>query len=145
MNPFQALLSSTVNIKEVFFFGIPQVANSSPHFFVCIKKSENEILIFTCCTTQFQKREQYVMNAGLSGDTLVEIEPTSQNGLKKRTLVDCNKYFPITVEDFKKLVDTKKAEYRGEVSGEIYNKILTGIHASDEISEEQKEEIPKPS
>lgn len=145
MNPFKALLASTVNVREVFFFGIPEVAGGIKHYFVCIKKSESEILVFTCCTTQFEKREKYILENGLSGDTLVEILPSNENGLKKRSLVDCNKFFPMTTDDFKKKVDDGTAQYKGEVTSDLYDLILTGIHASDEISPEQKAMIPLPS
>ncbi len=143
-NPFSRLVTNTSKEKEIFYFSSDKLNTKEPHFFVLIKKNAGEVLVFTCCTTQLEKRENYILMKGYSMKTLVVVDPTPENGLKERTLIDCNTIFAYTIEEFKELVESGAVTYKGEISEEHYEQILIGLQESKEISEEDKESLPKP-
>lgn len=138
------LISSRTKEREVFYFATTKINSTQPHYFICIKKSPNEVLIFTCCTTQMEKREQYFKLKGYSLKSLVHITPSPDNGLDEDTWVDCNSYFEFTVEEINEMFQKDKIAYKGEISDIDYEQILIGLHASDEIEAYVKERFPNP-
>ena len=135
---------NTAKEKDIFYFSTDKISSTKKHYFICIKKSAKEILLFTCCTTQKEKREQYFKLKNYSLRTLVYINPTKENGLTEDTWVDCNNIFPFTTEEFKTFCDDGRIEFKGELSDIHYEQILIGLHESTEITNAQKLEIPNP-
>jgi hypothetical protein len=144
MASLSSLFAKSAKEKDVFYFSTNQINNLDPHYFICIQRGLNEVLIFTCCTTQKDKREKYFQQNNYDLKSLVHIAPTTENGLKQDSYVDCNKYFQVTVAEIQKMHEQKKIECRGEVSDEVYEQLLIGLHASQEIEEEIKKSFPDP-
>lgn len=128
--------------KEIFYFSTDKINSAQAHYFICIKKGLNEIMLFTCCTTQKEKRERYLQLKNYPLTTLVYIQPSSTNGLKEDTWVDCNSFFSFTSEEFTNLCTSNKIEFKGEVSDIYYEQILVGLHASPAIEESAKMSFP---
>ncbi|HTE27592.1 hypothetical protein [Flavitalea sp.] len=145
MKGIESLFSSTVKEKEVFFFATEKIFTEDPHFFICVKKTESEVLLFTCCTSQGGKREDYLNRKGVSLKTLVYIKPVKGLPFTKDTFVDCNKCFQYTMEEFKKMCEEGTMQYKGEISPEYYEQIIVGLLESPEIDQEVKNKLPDPS
>lgn len=146
MNLPPELFSLTIKEREIFLFETTKINSPDPHFFICIKKNENDILLFTCCTTKGNKREEYITKKGYPLSTLVHINHNnSDNPFTAPTFVDCNKCIPFTIEEFEKMCNERKATYKGEISSEYYEQILIGLLASPEIDNEIKQQLPNPN
>lgn len=123
-----SLFINGVKTKEVFYFATNKINTDNPHYFICIKKDESEILLFSCCTTKGSKREEYITKMGISLETLVYIKPGEDgNPFTDETYVDCNKAIPFTIEEFEGLYKNGKIEYKGEINDDYYIQILTGL------------------
>lgn len=138
-----SIFPSFIQEREVYYFVSDRISSDIPHYFICIKKTPNEVLIFTCCTTQFEKREKYIIQKGYSMRTLVYINPTdSGTSLTENTLVDCNQYFTYTLEDFTKLFNEGKVSLKGTLDEVYYEKLIIGLHESSVIEAELKSQLP---
>ena len=140
-----SLYTSTVAEKDIFYFVTDKINSSEPHYFICIKKTNNQILLFTCCTTKGGKRESHLLKTNGSLETIVYIRPGHQgNKLTQESYVDCNNYQEFTIDEFKSICDSGKIQYKGTLSDDYYIQILIGLHKSDNISDETKDILPKP-
>lgn len=144
MNLPASLFSNTIKEKEIFYFSSEQINTDEPHYFICIKKSANEVLIFTCCTTQGAKRESYIIKKGYPISTLVYIKPGASLPFKEETFVDCNRCMTYTMDEFIKLCNEGKMNYKGEISDIHYEQILIGLQDSPEIDAATKKILPNP-
>lgn len=80
----KSLFSNTAKERDVFYFSTDKIKSEEPHYFICIKKTDNDVLIFSCGTTQWEKRMKYIEAKGMSLATLVYINPKKMQESKKR-------------------------------------------------------------
>jgi hypothetical protein len=145
LKALKSLFSQTITERDVYYFSTEKINTDDPHYFICIKKSDTDVLIFSCGTTQWEKRLNYIQKKGLSTNTLVYIDPAKAGAdFKKETYIDCNKYIPFTVDEFDKHCRDKGIEYKGVLDEDYYEQILIGLHSSTEIEDAIKEILPKP-
>lgn len=139
------LHSQTIKEREVYYFCSDKISSELPHYFICIK-NEDDIVIFTCGTTQWEKRQDYLTRRNKSLSTLVYINPNGAGvDFKKETYVDCNSYQVYTIEEFTNVCKSDEFEYKGTLDENYYVQIIQGLHDSDEIDEEFKESLPNPN
>jgi len=135
------LFKTSISPRKVFYFRSEQLNTSIPHYFICVAKSENDMLILVCCTSQFEKRRQFIESRGFPHSTLVWVPPTSENGLSVDSYVDCNSYFDYTVDEFIGLYESGILELKGEISEDHMAQILIGISDSPLIEDNIKEKF----
>jgi hypothetical protein len=142
--PIELFLSS-IDERKVYYFSTKKISTTDPHYFICIKRSDNDLLIMTCCTSQFETVKNLIETRDLPPETLVWITPADdKNPFSKDTYVNCNSFFTYTVDEFRSMYSTDSVSYSGEISKDHYLKILYGIHCSPLIDIETKEMIPDP-
>lgn len=136
---------SAISEKKVYYFSSTKLNTNVPHHYVCIKRSDDDILILTVCTSKLNTIQKFVDSRGLPYETLVWISPADkENPFTTDTYVNCNESFTYTVEEFKNRYDDESISHSGEISEAHYVQILTGLHSSPLIDGETKEAIPKP-
>ena len=142
--PVQAFIDS-ISERKVYYFSNTQLNTLVEHHYICLKRTDNNILILSCCTSKFETVKKYIEKNNLPYETLVHISPkSSENPFTVDTYINCNDYHTFTVEDFVIMHEDNKLEYTGEVSLADYEQLLYGIHASTLIDEETKDLLPKP-
>lgn len=140
------LFISAIQEKKIYYFSTTKIDSTKPHYFICIKKTDNDVLIMSCCTSQFKTIENYVVSRQLPYETLVWISPAdSSNPFTIDTYVNCNSPIPFTLDEFRAMYVADSITSSGEISLNHYSQILIGIHASTLIEPEIKEQIPNPN
>jgi hypothetical protein len=136
---------NSISERKIYYFSTTKIRSSEPHYFICIKRTDNDILIMSCCTTKFDTIANFITSRNLPNVTLVYIPAKNQKSpFPKDTYINCNEPLTFTIEEFKNLFNSKAIKFSGELSESFYEQILTGIHASTMIDAETKEVIPKP-
>ncbi|MGH1337023.1 MAG: hypothetical protein ACRBFS_12935 [Aureispira sp.] len=128
--------------KKLYKFSSNKLTTNIPHFFVCITTTQNEIVVFTCCTSQLEKRQSYIERYNLPYSTLVWIKaPNNLNELYKDTYVDCNKNFNYSYNDLRALYDNGTITYEGDIEEAEWLQIIQGLLDSPRIDELVKDGI----
>lgn len=128
--------------RKLYKFSSSSLNTAIPHFFVCVTTTQNEVVLFTCCTSQFEKRQNYIERRGLPYSTLVWIKaPNELNELYKDTYIDCNQHFEYTYEDIRVLYDADAITHEGEITEAEWLQIIQGLLDSPRIEEEVKDKI----
>ncbi len=140
------LFLSAIEERKIYYFSTTKINSEEPHHFVCIKRTDNDVLIMSCCTSQFETVKKFVETRSLPLETLVWITPSDTNNpFTKDTYVNCNNSHTFTVEEFRAMYSSDSVTYSGEVSEDHYLQILIGLHKSPLIDKETKELIPDPN
>jgi hypothetical protein len=131
--------------KKVYYFSSSKLNVQAPHYYICIKRTDDDILIATVCTSQFETVKNMVERQKLPMETLVRIKPEpGVNPFDKDTYIYCNNTFTFTIEEFEGMYEDNRITLSGEISDLHYNDILVGLHASPLIARDIKASIPKP-
>lgn len=136
-----SLFVEGISPGKVYYFSSEKLTTSVPHFFICVSRTENNLLILVCCTSQFEKRKKFIESRNLPYSTLVWIKPNEDNGLNIDSYVDCNSYYDYMVNDFAKLYENDLLEYKGEISESHLEQIRIGLQDSPIIEEFVKDII----
>jgi hypothetical protein len=139
--PSSLLNSELIKEKSVFYFTSSKINTKVPHNFIVIKNIDDSIIVFSCCTSQYQTICRYVSFNNYSEDTIASIDYNSYSFLKKPTYINCNSKIEYDYTEFTSLYQTGKINYRGEISDEEYDKIVNGIILSEDIEEELKDHL----
>ena len=87
--PVELFLSS-VEEKKVYYFASNKINSIEPHHYICIKRTDNDLLILSCCTSKFETIAKFVETRSLPPSTLVYIKPSNQNPFTLDTYINCN-------------------------------------------------------
>jgi hypothetical protein len=130
--------------RKLYYFSNKKLNTEIEHHYICIKKTDNDVLILSCCTSQFDTIRNFVESRNLPNSTLVWISPVDgDNMLTKDTYVDCNNVHLSSIEEFKTMYDADSITFTGEISESHYVQILIGLHDSPLIDNATKKLIPK--
>lgn len=143
--PIESFISS-IKERKVYYFSSDKINVDNPHYFICIKKTEQDILILTCCTSQFETIKRFVETRSLPYETLVWIKPNEEdddNPFIVDTYVNCNKVFEHTIEEFRNKYNSDLISFSGEISMNYYSQIVNGLNLSPLIEGEIKDCLPK--
>jgi len=146
-NKLSQVFAQGIREKEIFLFSSDLINTVYPHFFVCIKRTENEVLILSCCTSKPASAQRFINTRGLPQETLVHIPSQMDDALSpflKDTYINCNGYIVHTVAELRARFEEKKLTPVGNLPDKYYDLILKGLHMSDQIDEDIKEILPKP-
>jgi hypothetical protein len=130
---------ASIDIGKVYYFKSEKLtATNQPHYFIVIAVPTNQLVIFSCCTSQFEKRARFIELNNLPYSTLVRIKPDSSNELKKESYVDCNNYFEYSKHELIAMYAKGEIEFIGYVASSIIEEIRQGINDSPLIPAEIK-------
>jgi len=141
------LFLTSIDDKKVYYFSTNKYSIENPHYFICIKRSPDDILIMSCCTSQFDTVKKFIETRSLPPESLVWISPdstSSDNPFNKDTYVNCNNCFTYTIDEFRTMYDNDSITLSGKISDNHYEQILIGIQKSPLVDNETKAIIPKP-
>ena len=128
--------------KKVYYFSNNDLNTAIPHSYICLKRTPDDLLVLSCCTSKFETIRKFVETRNLPYETLVWLE-ADDIIFTKDTYINCNQYFEKTVEEFKDLYENGRIEFRGEISDSHFEQIIYGLIASPLIDEEIKDILPK--
>lgn len=141
----EELFSNGIAEKKVYYFSTSLISTDIPHYFICIRRTNDEALILACCTSQFETVKKFIESRNLPYETLVHITPTdTSNPFDKDTYVNCNDCYPSSVSDFITKYRSDSIRFSGEISDAHFEQILIGLHKSPLIDEEIKQNLPQP-
>lgn len=130
---------STIEPGKIYYFKSDQLTSTDlPHYFIVVATPTNDLIIFTCCTSQFEKRKRFLELTQIPFSTLVWIKPNENNGLKKDSYVDCNNCFRYSFEELIEMYNNCKVEFVGCLSDSKLEEIKQGIIESPLIVNEIK-------
>lgn len=124
------VIEVTLKVGVVYKFDAPELINTDiPHYFIVVG-IENDNNYMVLCTTQLDAKLAYFTNKRYDPNTLAFILPTTSNGLKVKTYVNCNDYHTISKSELIKKVELNKFQLIGNLSKEEYEKIKFAIDLS---------------
>lgn len=138
--PSKIFLQS-IEEKKVYFFSTKLDIPTNNHRHICITKTEDNNIIFTCTTTQEETLNKFLAKKGIPSSTVVYI-PQELPCFTKNTFVNCNNIVSISEHEFALAYDKGYIEYKGEISDNHYKQIINGIKDSPLVEEELKEILP---
>lgn len=138
------LFADGIAKKGIYLFSSTHLNTDIPHYFICIVRTDGDLLYMTCCTSQFETVRRFVeTRPNIPETTLVWISPkNNENPFTKDTYVNCNSVFVYSVEDLTQMYLNEEITYKGEISDIHYEQLLIGVNASPLVDEEIKEFIP---
>lgn len=138
------LFEAGIQPKEIYLFSSNYLNTPEPHYFICIKRTDGNILYMTCCTSKFDTVRRFVESRPeIPQTTVVWIKPNDPNHeLYLDTYVNCNNVFSYTIEELMEMYKTGSVQYKGTISNNHYEQLLIGIHNSPLVDEEIKDFIP---
>jgi hypothetical protein len=135
------LFQQGIQAGKIYYFSSAEIS-PIPHFFICIARSENEVVFLVCCTSQFEKRRKFIEMRNLPYSTLVWVKPNEDNSLEKDTFVDCNSApLEYSIENLSHRYDSGNLEFKGEVTASVLEQIKIGLLDSPLIEENLKEAL----
>lgn len=133
------IFSSLIEQGKVYYFKSNQlVATSLSHYFIVIATPSDEVVIFACCTSQFEKRARFIELANIPLSTLVWIKPNEDNGLRKDSFVDCNSYVKYSRAELIHMYENNHIDYVGSISDSKMEEIRQGFIDSPLVTSELK-------
>lgn len=136
------VFKASIRPGNIYLLRKHKLKNSSePHLFITVALNDEEVALFSCCTTQFEKRKRHIELAGLPTSTLVTIKPDSSNKLNKTTHIDCNGVIPYTIEELHTLSEEGNMNYIGLLKDGKLEEIKAGINDSPNVEGEYKDMV----
>ena len=136
--PFDVLVFTTCGIGTVYYYRSDHLISSEEsHYFVVLARSDSTFHV-VCATTQIEKRKAFVAQRRLPKETLVEVLPTIENGLRRHSLFDCNSLYEETLHSFKRRHEQRPILVRGCMDDAIVKKLIEGVKASPLVTREKK-------
>lgn len=132
--------------RKILKFPCPELNTDIPHYFICVCNHPIDIVNLSCCTSQFDTVKKLIERNRLPSETLVYIsEKESDNPFSKETFVNCNEYFPYTIDELWDLYESGELEIIPSLLPiHSFEQILIGFNISPQIEEEIKESLPNP-
>ena len=141
MNVPLSTASQIIEEKGIYYFAQNVTIGRFDHMHICIKNKKGKHVYLSCCTSQVEKRLNFIRSRNLPISTLIEIRPDEKNAFRKNTYIDGNFIYTCSEEEFIENYKKGRIKYIGEISDEHYNLIVKGILDSTMIAEEDKKDI----
>jgi hypothetical protein len=136
------LFLSAIEEKRVYYFSSAKINTTEPHHYICVKRTPDDLLIMSCCTSQEKTITRFLDKRGLSYQTIVYIKPAADNPFTMDTYINCNEFKEFSIAEFRALYQSEAIEHSGEISEVTYGQIIVGMHESPLIEDEIKEILP---
>lgn len=139
-----SLYLSLLKEGQIYFFSLDSSVGIGNHRHIFLKKSREDILFFSCCTSQEDTMNRLIQLQKLDPSTIVWIKPDACNGLKKDTFVNCNSIQRISKEEFIAACENNEiTSMNCRISENHYKQIANGIRKSKLVSGEVQECFPE--
>ncbi len=130
---------SSIDKGKIYYFKSNKLfSTNQPHYFIVIANPSDELIIFVCCTSQFDKRARFIELNNIPLSTLVWLKPNDENGLKKDSYIDCNNFFKYSKAELIQMYNQNQIEFIGYISDSKLKEIHQGILDSPLIVNEIK-------
>ena len=134
------LLLKNLEEGHIYFFGPAATIGIPNHRHIFLRKSCEDLLIFSCCTSQQKTMQKLIAINGWSQSTIVKLTPNIQNKLTTDTYINCNSPQIISSDDF--FENFKQGNItinNAEIDDISFLAIENGIIKSDLVDEETKD------
>ncbi len=128
--PPQFVLDSTLGIGVIYKLNAPElITTDAPHHFivVAIDGTDNYLVL---CTTQRDKKIEYLTKRGYDLNTLAYVSPNNDNGLTSDTYINCNDYHTITRDSLLQKIGENQLTLTGRLSQVEYSNVRNSINLS---------------
>ena len=133
-----------IGLQKVYYFSCNRIDTPDNHFWVCIQRTPDDVLILSCCTSQLETIERLIKYQRLLPETFVFVSPKdNSNPFWKDTFVNCNNCQLFTIDEFRAMYDSNRVKYSGEISDAHFQQILDGVRLSTLVDGETKALLPK--
>ncbi|HVU56129.1 MAG TPA: hypothetical protein VHD83_13785 [Puia sp.] len=130
---------------KVLYFSCEELGTLEPHFFICIVRQPDDIIVLSCGTSQFNTVMKLIERKRFPNETLVFIPAEDgTNPFSKDTYINCNEYFPYDISELWDMYDLGRLAIRGDIAQDSLHQIILGFHKSPIIEYEVKEMLPDP-
>ncbi|NQU83333.1 MAG: type II toxin-antitoxin system PemK/MazF family toxin [Parcubacteria group bacterium] len=121
-------------------FGSPNRQSKNRYFVVLNSNPKTDtVLIMVTCTTQVQKKKEFVRASGISQETIVEIKSKSYAVLTKDSVFDCNNVFEVKTEELIKKIEQGGSMDYPKLPSNILKRIVVGVNKSPKVSQAIKD------
>lgn len=135
------LFAGTVSVQDVLLFrNSKEVA--TPHFYICIRKTNNDVLFLVMSTTQQERLLRYIARNKIDISTIVAIKSKDEDAnspMRKTCWINCNDVYQYTVDEISDLYKSGNIQAIGKLPHQYYQLIVNGICLSPMVDEEIKE------
>ena len=138
--PGKLFLESLI-CKKVYWFSANPPSGIPNHYHICVAKTDDDFVIFACCTSQEDTMNKLIKKQGLSSSSIVYIKGGNYN-FTKDTFINCNQIYTMTIEQFSEYYDKGGVEFKSEIDLSHYKQIVKGIKESKLVAIEHKKMIP---
>lgn len=130
--------------RTILYFPCLELNTHVPHYFICINNHPVDIVNLSCCTSQFDTVKQLIERRKFPNETLVYLpESDSSNPFTKDTFVNCNEYFPFSLDELWQMYIERKLSIENNLLPiDSFEQILIGFNKSPVIEEEFKDALP---
>jgi len=131
-------IPETIETGSVYYFEEERLSSGEPHYFIVLNRNPRteDFLIFVCASSQVGKRKRIAHFLKFPDRTLVTVLPSEYPQFSKETIIDCNRVFEKTIQSLiKKETEGKLKSCKDLMPREIVGKLISGVLASDQISE----------
>lgn len=123
----------------VYYFQHREMTSALPHFFIVINPNPcaSKTIILNVISSQIDKVK--LRRSTFPSNTLIEIFPNEYGELSKHSIIDCNTYKEISLNELINKLDTNQIQYRKDLPKNIIDNIIVGMLASPLIEQEIKD------
>ena len=117
-----------------------------PHYFIVVsEQSDEEDILYVCCTSQLEKIRKRMHFQKLSEETVVFTDPEEYTVLSKDTAINCNSIFIQSLDELVRKFQESGSTFKlkSDVPEELRDRIIKGVRASKQVSRGHKDRLPK--
>jgi hypothetical protein len=118
----------------LYFINDEMVGTEEPHYHVVVCEVQG-VLILVACTTKFDTCRRYIEYNGYPTTTLVTVQPTQGNGLRRESHLNCNQWFEREPALMAAGIVDRSVEIRGDMDERYYVQIVQGLCDSPLVDE----------
>ncbi len=121
-------------------FGSPNRQSKNRYFVVlnCDPKTDT-VLVMVTCTTQVQKKKEFVERSGISQETIVEVKSKECTVLTRDSAFNCNDVFEVRTEELIKKIEEGGSMDYPKLPSNILKRIVAGVNKSPKVSQAIKD------
>jgi hypothetical protein len=135
------LFLASLTCGKVYWFSTNPSSGIPNHYHICVAKTDDDIVVFVCCTSQEKTMNKLIEMKGLSPSTIVYIKEGNYN-FTKDTFINCNEVYTMTIKQFSEHYNKGEVEFKSEIGANHYKQIVDGIKESRLVAIEHKKMIP---
>lgn len=120
--------------KDVIIFQNPALNSPDPHLYICVGRKDGNYQFVVASTQEQSVKKRVAIRSQLS-DTVVEVAPTDDCPLKKKSWIDCNTVFDFTHEKLKTLLNNNFNRTDIRMPDRHHELIVNGVCLSEIVDQ----------